>query len=64
MLIPTRYTAVYNVINGSKRNATSRTCYKQAPKSVKSKVDAHLWYIDHVASRGRSAKRLVEIRES
>lgn len=64
MLTPTRFTVVYNVINSSKRNATSRTCYKQAPKTVKSKIDAHLWFLDHVKARGRSAKRLVEIRES
>ena len=59
-----RFLAVYNIINGSKRNGSSRTVYKDAPKSVKTMYEAHLWYNDKVASRGRAAKRLVEIRES
>lgn len=59
-----RFTAVYNIINGSKRNGSSRTVYKDAPKSVKTMYEAQIWYGDHIQSRGRAAKRLVEIRES
>lgn len=58
------FTAVYNVINGSKRNGSSRTVYKNAPKSVKTFFQANVWYNDHIAARGRAAKRLVEIRVS
>ena len=58
------FTAVYNVLNGSKRNGSSRTVYKNAPKSVTTLFQANMWYNEHVAARGRSAKRLVEIRVS
>ena len=58
------FVAVYNVINKNKRNASSRTVYKNAPKSVKSYHEAVCWYHDTIANRGMVSKRLVEIRES
>lgn len=64
MQVNKTFTAVYNVRSPHKRNATSRTCYKKAPKTVKTKTEALCWYYDKVQVHGKGNKLLVEMRES
>lgn len=57
------FVIVYNVMSKHRRNATSRTVYKNCPKTIKNKTEAIMYY--HSVVDGKTPhihKRLVEIR--
>lgn len=56
------FTAVYVIKSPFKANGNVRTCYRNAPKGIKSHADALCWFYDKIATHGKGNKRLVEIR--
>lgn len=56
------FTAVYNVMNKSKRNGVSKTIYKALPKYIKTIGEAHAWWSEYSNKTVQTHRRLVEIR--